>query len=223
MLKGKCMTGVRHFAALVLGIFMLLATVRAQSATPPPPPPAGCVARTSQTLPSGTRVTSGTIARPTPRPTPTPAPFEVRWLQRNIQLRNRIVNQAKAEVALTTNTVLKTFATNLSTTASLEASQMTTWLKTWYNVTPPTAPTAPAPAKDPVMVAMENQDLMFVNQVLLYEESSIGMAVFPATMATHAELKAFAKQAMKNGGVILELVESWQDILINIDLIAFFK
>lgn len=222
MLKGKCMKGAARLAVYALGIFTLLTAARAQGATAPPPPrpsaPATCVRPSSATLPAikqNTVRTSQTLR--------TPVPFEVRWMTLNIQLRNRIVNQCKTEILLTTNTTLKTFATNLSTSATAEATQMTAWLKTWYSTTVTAPPAPPTPVKDPVVCALKNQDLVFINQVLMYEQSAIGSAVFPAALATHADLKAFAKKMIANGQATMELVWSWDSLLINIDLAAYFK
>lgn len=218
------MKGAARLAAYVFGAIALMAAARAQGAgTPPPPPPrpgtpAACVRPTSATLPA----IKQTITR-TSQTLRTPVPFEVRWMTLNIQLRNRIVNQCKTEILLTTNTTLKTFATNLQTSATAEAAQMTAWLTSWYSTTVTAPPAPPTPAKDPVVCALKNQDLVFINQVLMFEQSAIGSAVFPATLATHADLKAFAKKMIAQGQATMELVWSWDSLLINIDLAAFFK
>jgi hypothetical protein len=221
MNSGKSSRGllkIRQFVIAALSVFALLASVRAQGAMPPPPPPPhnqGHV--TSGTLPAlPTHVTSAT------QPIKKVIPFDQRWLMSNINLHNRMIAQSKIEAKLTTSTTIKTFTSDFVTTLGLEVAQMQTMLKTWYGISPPTIPAPPAFAKDPVVIALLSQDLVYLNQVILYEETMIIEGLFPASKATHADLKTLAKKEVLEAKNVLALVEAWQDLLIKIALEQLF-
>ena len=131
--------------------------------------------------------------------------------------------QTKVEAALTTSSVIKTFAADLTTSLGLEVAQMKGWLKTWYGINPPTVTSAPPAPKDPAVAALNSQDLVYMNQVILYEHSVIMAGLYPASKATHAELKTFAKKQVTGAQNVLLLANAWQDLLIKMVMEQLFK
>jgi len=163
------------------------------------------------------------VHTPNPVTTQTQAQFEVRWLESNIDLHNRMLKLTIAEAAQTTSTEFKTFSLDLQTSLSQEVAQMQGWLVSWYNINYTSSTKVLPPAQDPFIGASKDLDLIFLTEVVLYEHAEIVSAGFPASLASHTALVAFADGLVTEGKDVLELVEPWQDLLIKIDLENFFN
>jgi len=213
---------------LALALSALLAAVPVEAAS-------RVVAKSRASGPAPTRVNRGTTTTlpwdaPTTHPLPCPKPvnhnpnttatqnqisrFEILWLERNIDLHDRLITLAQTEETQTTSTELKTFSQDLETSLGLEMAQMQDWLKSWYGIdyTPKIQGVAALP-QNPFINSPAEMDLLFIDQVMGYEHLEIALARLAIHSAGHADLKTFAQQLIPDGQDVLDLVRGWQTLL----------